>query len=107
MARTHANTARAYQRRRKASLRARGLCSWCGRVPPAPSRTRCEACLEISRANSIAYLRRRRAAWKELGICGVCGIRDAMPNQTRCGYCAERQDDYKAMRRAQREAAHA
>lgn len=95
----HTNTSRAYQRKRKAALRAERLCSWCGRTAPAPGRTRCESCLVIARQNSIDYMRRRRAAWKSLGICGVCGTRDAMPGQTRCGYCAERQDEYKAMRR--------
>ncbi len=90
---------RAYQRKRKAELKAQGLCPWCGKVPPASGRTRCENCLAIARSNSLAYMKRRRAFWKSLGWCQLCGIRDAMPGQSRCGYCAERQDDYKAMRR--------
>ena len=99
---TYANItcARAYQRRRKAGFKAKGLCPWCGKVPPAPGRTRCDACLEIARQSSIQWMRERRKIWKEFGICGVCGNREAMPKQTRCAYCAERQDEYKAMRRA-------
>lgn len=93
-------TDRAYQRRRKAALADKGLCPWCGRVPPAEGRTRCESCLAIARANSLAYMQRRRKFWKSLGWCQLCGKRDAMPKQSRCGACAERQDEYKAMRRA-------
>ena len=94
-------TDRAYHRKRKAALRAHAICTWCGKTPAAQGRTRCEACLAHARANCIAYMRQRRRIWKEFGICGVCGNREAMPGQTRCGYCAERQDEYKAMRRAQ------
>lgn len=100
MSYAHASTSRAYQRQRKASLKAEGLCPWCGRTPPAPGRTRCEACLEISRQSSLNFMKRRRKSWKALGICGVCGQREAMPGQSRCGVCAERQDDYKTRRRA-------
>lgn len=100
MSYAHLNTSRAYQRRRKAELKARGLCPWCGRTAPAPGRTRCESCLEIARKNSIQFMKRRRKSWKALGICGVCGKREAMPGQSRCGVCAERQDDYNARRRA-------
>lgn len=97
---TNLLTQRAYQRKRKAALKARGLCPWCGRVPPTPGRTRCEPCLVKARANSLAYMNRRRKFWKSLGWCQLCGKRDSMPNQSRCGVCAERQDEYKAMRRA-------
>lgn len=99
MSYAHTNTSRAYQRKRKTELRAAGLCPWCGRVPPAEGRTRCAACLEIARQNSIKFMKRRRKHWKALGICGVCGKREAMPRQTRCGFCADRQDEYKASRR--------
>ena len=90
---------RAYQRTRKADLRARDLCPWCGRRAPAENRTRCEPCLEIARKNSLAFMKRRRKFWKAMGWCQLCGKRDAMPRQSRCAVCAEQQDEYKARRR--------
>jgi hypothetical protein len=97
---THLLTQRAYQRRRKAALIAKGLCPWCGKSEPAQGRTRCEPCIEIGRASARAYMARRRPAWKALGICVHCGQRQAVQSTVLCGACAEACAERKARRTA-------
>jgi hypothetical protein len=96
-------TSRAYMRARRASLKAQGLCQWCGARPAKPGRNgpgcRCEACAVKAAKRSRANLSRIRPAWRKLGLCCLCGTRHAIQGQTRCAVCAERQDECKARRR--------
>ena len=48
-------------RRRAADRRAQGLCIKCGKNPPAPERSLCEACGERGRAAERARYARRKA----------------------------------------------
>lgn len=91
---------RAYQRRRKRDLFARGLCIWCGKTPPVPGHTRCEPCREIGRASARKHQAKRRAAALVFGLCRSCCLREAMPRRSQCGVCAEQRDELRAKRRA-------
>jgi hypothetical protein len=92
---------RAYQRRRRRALFAKGLCTWCGRVPPADGRTRCEDCCEMGRASARKLQARRRAAALALGMCRCCCDRQAMPRRSQCAVCAEARDELRARHRAE------
>ena len=46
-----------YQRARKQSLKARGLCQDCGQAPPKPERTLCQRCI-TNRTNHLKGLPR-------------------------------------------------
>ena len=92
-----------YQANRKARLKAKGLCQFCGIRPAMPSirsstgiGCRCASCAKVAAKASREYLARRRPAWRRLGICILCGTRKRMPNDTRCGVCAEAQSDLKS-----------
>ena len=62
---------RAYERerhrRRAADRRAQGLCIKCGKNPPAPGRSQCEACGERGRAAERERYARRKAAGDPYG----------------------------------------
>jgi len=86
---------RAYQRARRRKLMAKGLCTWCGRVPPVDGITRCESCREIGRASARKAQTRRRAAALALGMCRSCCLREAMPRRSQCAVCAEARDELR------------
>jgi len=97
---------RIYQAERRADLKSKGLCQWCGARPAKPSKrsdtgigSRCEVCAKVAAKGSRENLRRRRPAWKCLGVCGICGCREAIPGQCWCGVCSERQQESKAAKR--------
>lgn len=92
---------RAYQRRRRRALFAKGLCTWCGRVAPAEGRTRCEDCREVGRASARKLQARRRAAALALGMCRTCCLREAMPRRSQCAVCAEARDALRARHRGE------
>ena len=93
---------RAYLAKRRAELKAAGLCQWCGKAPAKPSPRgkglgcRCAECASLSASKSRASMARKRPAWNALGICSQCGTRQAMPRTHICGVCAERRSEYQA-----------
>ena len=111
---------RAYERERFRRLietrRAEGLCTACGKAPPAPGRATCEPCLEerriedraryaagkaagepyggadpeTKRCANRARHRRRRKAWGEAGLCVRCGKPPAVEGAATCASCNEK-----------------
>ncbi len=84
----YVDEARLRSARTRAKRAASGLCSRCGRRPPANGHVLCEACLSsMTTANSR---RRERAALSAaVDICTVCHHRQARPGRRTCGECAE------------------
>lgn len=102
-------------RRRTAERLALGLCSRCGRQPPAPGRAICDPCTENRRTADRARAAKRRAAGirrvrnpesrqaeyqrareraaKRLaqGLCNKCGRHPHEPDRKLCAGCGERQ----------------
>ena len=70
---------RAGDRRRRRARREAGLCTDCGRNPPADGRSVCETCREAQRAAERARYAARRAA----GVCVRCG-EPAIGGTSRC-----------------------
>ena len=111
--------------------RAEGLCTACGKAPPAPGRATCEPCLEKGRAedraryaagkaagkpygganaetkrrNSRAKHRRRRKAWLEAGLCVRCGKPPEVEGAAICASCNEKRRAKDRRKYAQRRAA--
>ena len=101
-----------YQRARKASLRAKGMCLDCGKAKAVPSSrrpgqpgVRCAACAAIARKKSQEFMARRRSAWVKLGFCVTCGVNLSMKattpgcTDTRCAACADYQDQRRSENR--------
>ena len=85
---------RIYQRKRKAKLRKRGLCTHCGRVRPVEGKTRCQRCIDAGRKSAREGIARRRKGWVALGLCPCCsGARIRMPGRSQCAVCAEERDE--------------
>lgn len=80
-----------YAKNRRERLMAAGLCHRCAKNPPAPGRTRCEACRTIGRESTKRILRRKRPHWKALGLCPCCGTRLRCEGESRCAVCVEQQ----------------
>ena len=102
-------------RKRAADRRAQGLCPKCGKQPPAPERSLCEACSERGRAAERERYARRKAAGdpyggrypegrrrmarernkrrrrerKEAGLCTACGERPPDRGGAFCESCRE------------------
>ena len=100
--------------RRIAERVARGMCSKCGKHPPAPERSICASCGEKAGSAERARTARLRAEDKPVrdpearrradrergrrqhaerraaGLCVKCGRAPALPERTQCGPCAER-----------------
>ena len=102
-------------RRRAANRRAQGLCVKCGKHPPAPERSLCEACGERGRAAERARYARGKAAGDpyggrnpgsrrrmarernkkrrrervEIGLCTTCGERKPVEGGAVCETCRE------------------
>ena len=74
---------RAADKRRRRARRDAGLCSSCGRSPPADGRSICELCREEQRAIERERYADRRAA----GRCVRCG-QPTFGGVSRCGRCA-------------------
>ena len=73
---------RARDRRSRRALQAAGLCTTCGRHPPAEDRSVCEPC----RAARRALDRRRYATRRADGICVRC-TQPTVGGLSRCGRC--------------------
>ena len=102
-------------RKRAADRRAQGLCIKCGKNPPAPERSLCEACGEKGRATERARYARRKVAGdpyggrnpegrrrmarernrkrrrerKEAGLCVRCGELPPAEGSVACEACRE------------------
>ena len=74
--------------RRLAARLAAGLCTSCGKGPPAADGTTCEPCREARRAFERDRYAERRAA----GLCGYCGG-PTLDGGSRCGPCAVRESE--------------
>ena len=74
--------------RRTAERRTKGLCLKCGKRPPAPHRSQCDACAEKQRAGDLARYHRRTAERIAKGLCPKCGKRP--PERSQCGPCLEK-----------------
>ena len=98
---------------------ARGSCPRCGKRPPAPGRSTCDACAEQIRAMAraryhrgkaagLAYggrraesrrrsarirSERRRSEWVAAGLCTRCGTRPPVEGGTTCAPCRARRQD--------------
>ena len=70
-------------RKRDEARRAAGLCTECGKHPPADGGASCESCRAARRAAERALYAARRAA----GLCGTCGG-PATDGGSRCPPCA-------------------
>ena len=104
-------------RRRTQERLAAGMCPKCGSAPPAPGRSKCEACLEKGRisdraryakakaegrlngpnAESLrraarARSKRRYGARQAAGLCVKCGVRRPQEGHSRCTPCLERRN---------------
>lgn len=77
---------REYRRKTAAQHRARnlfcrqrfidaGLCAYCGKCPPSPSRRSCQECREIVNKNNRAKIDRKVAQ----GLCPNCGTNPVLP----------------------------
>ena len=73
---------RAGDRRRRRERRDAGLCTSCGRRPPAEGRSVCEPCRKVRRALD----RRRYDARRAAGLCVRCA-RPTFAGSSRCGRC--------------------
>ena len=76
--------------RRTAERREKGLCLKCGKVPPAPGRSRCEPCAAKKRPADRARHHRRTEARIAQGMCPKCGKRPPEPERSQCGPCREK-----------------
>ena len=102
-------------RRRTAERLARGMCSRCGKHPPAPERSLCATCLERNRETQRARYdgrkaagdpyggrnpesrrrmarersRKRRRERTEAGLCTTCGERKPVQGAAVCETCRE------------------
>ncbi len=77
-----------YQRQRRLSLQARGLCVNCGKSKPQPDRCLCKPCRDRKLAQRNPELRRQRAKEDRLrriaaGMCAQCR-NPAIPGKTIC-----------------------
>lgn len=69
---------RAYQKKRKAILKAKGICLNCQKVPAAPERTCCHRCLLVKMVNTRNRLGLEGKRWyleqinKQKGLCAIC-----------------------------------
>src|SRR5262245_27426913 len=80
----------AHQRRRRARLRAAGLCLTCGKEPE-PGRKYCRPCLDRHSAGAVA----RRQGLKAQGICYQCSTRPVRERGApKCVECAARETSY-------------
>lgn len=78
---------REYQRRRRAELKALGLCAHCGRNPIEEGRRKlCAAC----RARENENARARREYLRGRGLCLDCGREKARPGHYWCEACQKR-----------------
>ena len=122
---------RARRERQAAERREAGMCSECGKAPPAPESTVCESCGEERRATARArYAKgkaagklyggrkvetrrrmgreksaRRRAARLAAGLCTGCGKRPSDGDGTTCEPCREARRAFERERYAARRAA--
>ena len=62
------------------------LCNTCHKVPPAPNRKSCSACL----AQHLAKWRKKSDARKAKGLCVRCGKVPPRPERTECAGCARK-----------------
>ena len=118
-------------RRQHAERKAGGICTKCGKVPPAPERTLCEPCAEQHRARDrarharakaegIPYggrdpearrragrkrSRRRSEARRAAGLCIRCGNVPPEEGRAMCKPCREDRRQAKRDRHAERRAA--
>ena len=80
---TRRRIGRERSRKRDETRRAAGLCTGCGKHPPADGGASCESCREVRRAAERALYASRRAA----GLCGTCGG-STTDGGSRCAPCA-------------------
>ena len=80
---TRRRIGRERSRKRDDARRAAGLCTGCGKHPPADGGASCESCREVRRAVERALYASRRAA----GLCGTCGG-PTTDGASRCAPCA-------------------
>lgn len=113
MPRRHSATNAAYLRRRRATLRKKGLCVHCKR--PAGRSTRnpekpasvCPDCRLKVNPGKRQRAAKLRAIWIKLGLCCSCGQRSSIKatcggTETRCAVCVEQQSQTKTNRRVLR-----
>ena len=74
--------------KRLAARLAAGLCTSCGKRPPADGGTTCEPCRGARRV----FERERYAARRAAGLCGYCG-EPTLDGGSRCGPCAVRETE--------------
>ena len=116
-------------RRRVAERLAAGLCPKCGKCPPGPDRSVCDACAEKGRAAGRARDARLRVAGRprrdpdrareyerersrrkaerrrEAGLCGKCGRNPVPPGHRACEPCAAKRRAADRIRYAEARAA--
>ncbi|KKN98919.1 hypothetical protein LCGC14_0141640 [marine sediment metagenome] len=78
-----------------------GLCSMCGKNPPAPRRERCQQCLDVkkldSKINRTPLIRQRI----KNGLCTSCGKSKTTPNKL-CDECSQKYNASARLKEQQR-----
>ena len=85
---------RAVDKRRRQAWREAGLCTKCGRNPPAHGGSVCDPCGEARRATA----RKRYAARRSACLCTRCAL-PAIGGSSRCGRCAAIETDRASPKR--------
>ena len=78
-------------RRRAAERKAKGLCTKCGKRPPAPHRSQCGVCAAKRRPADLERYHRRTAERIARGLCPKCGKQPPAPDRQLCEPCNEKQ----------------
>ena len=79
----------AYQRRRRADLKAKGLCKECAKRKIYRS-CRCRVCYPVFVATNGWYVKRWRDRKVAKGLCSLCGKRKATKSFSTCAPCREK-----------------
>lgn len=83
---SHKEYHKEYQRRRRALLKSRGLCTVCGHIPPAPNRTLCTSCAKANKVRVMRHYNKRKAQ----SLCVRCG-KPVVSGKAQCQVCARKQ----------------
>lgn len=80
-----------WDKQRRESRLAAGLCTMCGKRSPQRGTTRCDGCTQRRKV----YSARQTAKGRAYGICADCGRRKRLPMSTRCLACEDTDEKYQ------------